>query len=72
MQAGDLIVKVTENREKLLAIKRGESDWAKINEWRLNLHQEFENAFEKTNLPERPDYEKANEFLVKARKAMVK
>ena len=72
LQAGDLIVKVTENREKLLSIKRGESDWAKINEWRLNLHQEFENAFAKTNLPERPDYEKANEFLVKARKAMVK
>ena len=72
LQAGDLIVKVIENREKLLSIKRGESDWAKINEWRLNLHQEFENAFAKTNLPERPDYEKANEFLVKARKAMVK
>ena len=71
LQAGDLIVKVTENREKLLSIKRGESDWAKINEWRLQLHKDFENAFVKTNLPERPDYEKANKFLINSRRKMI-
>ena len=43
-----------------------------INLWRLELHKEFEKAFELTNLPERPNYQKANQFLIKARKSMVK
>ena len=33
------------------------------------LHAEFDRAFEETKLPERPDYERANEFLIKARRA---
>ena len=68
----NLIVRVTENREKLLLIKRGEMDWQAVNELRLSLHKEFEKAFAETKLPARPDYEKANEFLIKARKFMVK
>lgn len=72
LQAGELNVKVGENREKLLLIKRGEMVWQEINEWRLRLYKDFESAYEKTTLPERPNYEKANEFLIKARKSMVK
>ena len=71
LQAGDLIVKVTENREKLLAIKRGETDWKEIHDWRLQLHKDFEKAFAKTNLPERPDYELANNFLIDSRRKML-
>ena len=37
--------------------------------WRLELHEEFDEAFEQTSLPERPDYERANEFLIKARRS---
>ena len=32
------------------------------------LHQEFNAAFETTKLPERPDYERANAFLIGARR----
>jgi uncharacterized protein len=71
LREGELIVKVGENRDKLLAIKRHEKDWEEVNEWRLNLHKEFDEALAKTNLPERPDYEKANEFLLKARRNMI-
>ena len=42
--------------------------------WRaggLRLHQEFDAAFETTKLPERPDYERANAFLISARRAGV-
>jgi len=42
-----------------------------IEEWRLALHREFDEAFATTTLPERPDFERANEFLIKARRAMV-
>lgn len=67
----NLVVRVAENRERLLSIKRGELDWREAGEWRLRLHKEFEKAFAETHLPERPDYEKANAFLIKARKSMI-
>ncbi len=64
-------VKVDEHREQLLAIKRGEMRWEETEKWRLSLHIEFEAAFKETKLPDRPDYETANTFLIKARKATI-
>lgn len=72
LQTGELNVKVLINRDKLLAIKAGEMTWENVNNWRLVLHKDFENAFAETKLPQRPNYEKANEFLIKARREMVK
>lgn len=65
-----LEVRVEKHRENLLAIKRGEMEWQAVNELRLDLHKDFEKAFAETKLPDRPDYEKANEFLIKARSLM--
>ena len=45
--------------------------WAEVDAWRLALHQEFDRALQATALPDRPDYEKANAFLVWARRTMV-
>lgn len=67
----DLTVKVSEHRKKLLSIKNAELDWREVNAWRIDLHKEFDTAFAETKLPERPDYERANEFLIRARKSMV-
>ena len=64
--------RLDEERDALLTIKRGERAWPDVNAWRLRLHQEFDEAFASTKLPERPDYAWANEFLLKARSAMVK
>ena len=69
LRESDLIVRVEENRQTLLSIKRGETGWREVSELRLNLHKEFERAFAETSLPERPNYEKANEFLIKARRS---
>jgi predicted nucleotidyltransferase len=71
LKAGFVPVCVEEHREQLLAIKRGEMPWEEVNTWRLSLHQEFDAVFAATHLPERPDYEKANAFLIKARRSMV-
>ena len=51
--------------------KRGDQPWPEVNAWRLRLHREFDEAFASTQLPERPDYAWANEFLLKARREMV-
>ncbi|MFL5245050.1 MAG: DNA polymerase beta superfamily protein [Gemmataceae bacterium] len=69
MREGFVVVRVEEHREKLLAIRRGELPWEEVENWRKRLHREFNAASETTNLPERPDYEMANAFLIEARRS---
>jgi uncharacterized protein len=71
LREGELRVRLDEHRATLLAFKRGEQPWPEVNAWRLRLHKEFDEAFASTKLPERPEYNWANEFLLKARKGMV-
>src|SRR5262249_54791474 len=71
LKEGFVPVNVAEDRDLLLAIKRGEVEWAEVNRLRLDLHNRFDEAFTNTKLPERPDYERANAFLIKARRAMI-
>jgi uncharacterized protein len=67
LRDGFVPVKVDAHRDRLLAIRRGEVSWDDVENWRLGLHKEFNVAFESTKLPERPDYERANAFLIRAR-----
>ena len=69
LRDGVVPVRVEEHRDALLAVRRGELPWAEVETWRLRLHDEFHAAFDRTALPERPDYEAANAFLVNARRA---
>ncbi|MFB9995401.1 DNA polymerase beta superfamily protein [Deinococcus oregonensis] len=71
LERGEVSVHVGEHRESLLAIKRGEMPWAEVNAWRLELHARFDRALTRTTLPERPDYEGVNAFLVRARRSML-
>ena len=68
LRDGFVPVKVDAHRDRLLAIRRGEVPWQDVESWRLSLHHEFNAAFEATKLPERPDYERANAFLISARR----
>jgi hypothetical protein len=61
---------VEAHRDRLLAVKRSEMPWAEVDVWRKELHRDFERALADTKLPERPDYEAANRFLIKARHGM--
>jgi hypothetical protein len=70
LREGRVPVQVESERERLLAVKRGEMPWAQVDSWRKELHRDFERALAETKLPERPDYERANLFLIKARKEM--
>ena len=69
LRHGFVPVRVDEQREQLLAIRRGEISWEETEKWRLSLHREFDAAVQHTTLPERPDYERANALLIKARRA---
>lgn len=56
------------HRQDLLEIRHGAWPWERVDAWRLDLHRRFEAAYARTALPERPDYEKANAFLLRARR----
>ena len=72
LREGHVPVRVgEEHRERLLAIKRGEVPFEEVEAWRLALHREFDEAAQATTLPDRPDYEKANALLLKARRGAV-
>lgn len=68
LREGKLTVRVGEHRDALLAIKRGECSFAQTESWRKQLQIEFEQALNQTSLPDRPDYERANAFLIEARR----
>lgn len=70
LKEGFVPVRVEDYRSQLLAIRHQEMSWEAISEWRLDLHQTFDRAFAHTKLPERPNYEKANDFLIHARRTM--
>src|SRR5204862_20870 len=65
-------VRVEADRERMLTVKRGEMPWDEVDAWRKELHDDFERALAETKLPERPDYDAANRFLIKARREMAK
>lgn len=59
------------HRSRLMAVRAGEEPFERIDQWRLELHREFEDAFRTTALPERPDYDRVNSFLLRARRSVL-
>ncbi|WP_433444318.1 nucleotidyltransferase domain-containing protein [Nonomuraea sp. CA-141351] len=63
---GEPLVQVGPYRERLLAVKRGEVPWAEVDAWRASLSAELTAA--PCVLPDRPDRERVEDFLVGVRK----
>ena len=68
LTGGFVPLNVDEHRDQLLAIRRGEVSWEIVERWRAALHRQLDDALGSTSLPEHPDYHRANEFLIKARR----
>ncbi len=71
LREGTVPVRVEAHRDRLLAIRDEAMSWDEVNAWRLKLHAEFDEAVESTPLPDRPDYRRINDYLVRARSSMV-
>jgi len=71
LREGLVPLSVEEHRDKLLAIRGGDIAWDEVNAWRLELHKCFNQAYEGTKLPATPDYQRVNDFLVRARRSVV-
>jgi uncharacterized protein len=68
LKHGFVPLRVDDYRDRLLAIRRGEVSWREVECWRLELHHELDMALRSTNLPEHPDFDRANQFLIRARR----
>lgn len=71
LRNGEILVDVGDQRNELLGIKGGGLSFEEVRTRALELDQLFQQAFAATRLPERPDYERVNRFLIHARRRMV-
>ncbi|MEL7265417.1 MAG: nucleotidyltransferase domain-containing protein [Planctomycetota bacterium] len=71
LKTGEVVVHVGEHRDALLEIRNGAMEFHDADRWRQSLQVEFEKAFESTALPDRPDYERVNAFLIDARQSAI-
>jgi hypothetical protein len=71
LRTGQIRIDVGEHREELLAIKGGALSFEQARDRALELDRAFQEAYRQTNLPEQPDYRRADEFLIWARRRMV-
>ncbi len=68
LREGYVPVDVSVHRERLLAIRAGSVPWEEVEAWRLALHRELDAALHESVLAEAPDIERANAFLIRARR----
>ncbi len=71
LKEGFVPVRVEEHHKALCEIRDGERPWPDIDAWRKSLHVEMDLAFEKTTLPDRPDYAAIDALLIAARRDLV-
>lgn len=69
LRTGTLTIDVGEQREPLLAVKRGEVPWPEVESWMARLAEEGTEATRRSPLPEEPDRRRVEDFLVRARRA---
>ncbi|ARZ70831.1 nucleotidyltransferase [Streptomyces albireticuli] len=68
LRTGRLVIEVGEERDRLLAVRRGELSWAEAEEWLGRLWEENETAGAVSRLPAEPDVRRVEDFLVRVRR----
>lgn len=69
LETGEVMVDCSEHRERLLAVRDGKLTWDEVLAWRHELERALSAAYARTNLPEYPDYARADRFLIDARRS---
>lgn len=64
---GHVMVEVGNERERLLAVRRGEVEWDEVERWRLDLHSRFDTAIVTSPLPDLPDHRRVEQFVLSVR-----
>ncbi|PWI06017.1 nucleotidyltransferase [Streptomyces sp. NWU339] len=69
LRTGTLTIDVGEERETLLAVKRGEVAWSEVQARMTRLEREAGEAARHSPLPAEPDRRRVEDFLVRTRRA---
>lgn len=69
LRTGELVIDVGADREGLLAVKRGEVPWPRVEAWMARLADEADAAATGSPLPPGPDRARVEDFLVRTRRA---
>ena len=72
LRTGEIMIDVSDFRSELLSIRDGQYTFADVEQKAKELEKEFGSAFEKTSLPEQPDFERVNQYLIEARRFAAK
>lgn len=68
LREGRLAIDVGPDRDRLLAVRRGEQSWEDVEKWRLSLHRELDDALAHTVLPAAPEVGRVDEWLRSVRR----
>jgi hypothetical protein len=69
LRTGRLTIDVGDQRDRLLAVRRGEHSWSEVRGWIRTLDAELDAAAARTPLPAEPDRLSVEDFLVRVRRA---
>ncbi|MGW2787192.1 nucleotidyltransferase domain-containing protein [Streptomyces populi] len=69
LRTGSLTIDVGEQRDPLLAVKRGEVPWDEVDRRMVRLAAETDEAAASSPLPPEPDHARVEDFLVRVRRA---
>ncbi|MFF3646381.1 DNA polymerase beta superfamily protein [Streptomyces sp. NPDC002564] len=69
LRTGELTTDVGERRDELLAVKRGEVSWPRVESWMNRLAAEADEAAPHSPLPAGPDLRRVEDFLLRTRRA---
>jgi predicted nucleotidyltransferase len=71
LRTHEIRVDVSDMRDDLLRVKSGAYTFDEIKRRALGLDEDFQREFERTTLPDQPDVETIDAFLIEARRRMV-
>ncbi|MCW2869964.1 nucleotidyltransferase domain-containing protein [Actinacidiphila oryziradicis] len=69
LRTGELRLGVGEQRDRLLAVRRGEVPWPEVESWVQRLYDEADAAAVRSPLPAEPDRARVEDFLIRVRRA---
>jgi len=67
LRTGEVLVDVGPLRDRLLAIRRGETAWSAVSTWAETLLGDLASAADETTLPDKPDRAKIDQLLLRVR-----
>jgi hypothetical protein len=69
LRTGSLTIDVGDQREPLLAVRRGEVPWPRVEAWMSRLATETDEAAAGSPLPPEPDLARVEDFVIRVRRA---